>query len=161
VSDEGTTRRVLLAGAGAAGVAAALSGCAAYGEGNTAAPAPATTKPAGLPATGAPAGSPATGAPPAGKGALAKVADIPVGGGKIFADQNIVVTQPKKGEFKAFSNVCTHQGCPVKEVAKGTINCPCHGSRFKIADGKPSAGPAKRALDSVDIAVDGDSITLA
>jgi Rieske Fe-S protein len=168
VNDEGTTRRVLLAAvgtAGAAGVCAALTGCAAYGEGNDPAPAPAAPKPAGgsqpagsQPAGSAPGGSPA---PAANADALAKTADIPVGGGKIFADQKIVVTQPKKGVFKAFSNVCTHQGCPVKEIANGTINCPCHGSEFAIADGAVVAGPAPKPLPAKSIKVSGGSITTA
>src|SRR5215472_12634585 len=55
-----------------------------------------------------------------------KVADIPVGGGAIFADQDVVVTQPVAGQFKAFSATCTHQACLVASVAQGKIICPCH-----------------------------------
>ena len=55
------------------------------------------------------------------------------------------MTQPVAGTFKAFSATCTHQGCTVNEVAGGTINCPCHGSKFAVADGAPTAGPAKQA----------------
>ncbi|MFE4334661.1 Rieske (2Fe-2S) protein [Streptomyces sp. NPDC056831] len=93
--------------------------------------------------------------------ALAKTADIPEGGGKIFADQGIVVTQPKAGEFKAFSSKCTHQGCSVSSVSDGTINCPCHGSKFDVATGSVAEGPATQPLPARPIAVEGDSITLA
>ena len=62
----------------------------------------------------------------------------------MFADKDVVVTQPTAGEFKAFSATCTHQGCKVKSVADGVIVCPCHGSKFAIADGSVAAGPAKR-----------------
>ena len=53
-----------------------------------------------------------------------------MGGGKVFADDKVVVTQPEKGEFKAFSAVCTHAGCLVSGVKDSVITCDCHGSRF-------------------------------
>ncbi|MGW3288915.1 Rieske (2Fe-2S) protein [Streptomyces sp. NPDC001002] len=92
---------------------------------------------------------------------LAKTTDIPVGGGKIFKDEKVVVTQPAKGDFKAFSAICTHQGCTVTKVADGTIDCPCHGSKFKIADGSVAGGPAPSPLPAEQIKVEGNSITLA
>jgi nitrite reductase/ring-hydroxylating ferredoxin subunit len=69
------------------------------------------------------------------------VAEVPVGGGKILPEQQVVVTQPVKGEFKAFTAVCTHQGCTVSKIEDGQIVCPCHGSRFSIQDGSNTAGP--------------------
>lgn len=134
-----TTRRAVLTGAGAAGLAA-LTGCAVYGN-ETAAPPPAGGD-----------------APGAAGGALAKVSDVPVGGGTILPDARVVITQPTAGTFACFGATCTHQGCLVTEVADGTINCPCHGSRFNLADGSVAAGPAPRPLSSVSITVDGDTI---
>ncbi|MEU5254582.1 Rieske (2Fe-2S) protein [Streptomyces longwoodensis] len=92
---------------------------------------------------------------------LAKTSDIPVGGGKVFADRKVVVTQPAQGEFKAFSAICTHQGCTVATVAGGTINCPCHGSQFRITDGSVARGPASTPLPAERITVQGDSIERA
>ncbi|MFJ9149779.1 Rieske (2Fe-2S) protein [Streptomyces sp. NPDC102270] len=92
---------------------------------------------------------------------LAKTSEIPVGGGKIFKDEKVVVTQPKKGEFKAFSDICTHQGCQVTSVSDGTINCPCHGSKFNITDGSVANPPANKPLPEKQIKVSGDSIQLA
>ncbi|MFF7534598.1 Rieske (2Fe-2S) protein [Streptomyces bobili] len=92
---------------------------------------------------------------------LARTADIPVGGGKIFKDEKVVVTQPAQGDFKAFSAVCTHQGCIVATVADGTINCACHKSSFGIADGAVAGGPATEPLPAQKITVKGDAITLA
>jgi Rieske Fe-S protein len=79
----------------------------------------------------------------------------------VVAAQQLVVTQPRAGTFKAFSAVCTHQGCAVNEVAGGTINCPCHGSKFAVADGAPKAGPAKKPLPEKAVKVQGDSVVLA
>jgi Rieske Fe-S protein len=92
---------------------------------------------------------------------LARTSEIPVGGGKIFKDEKVVVTQPKQGEFKAFSNICTHQGCQVTSVSGGTINCPCHGSKFNITDGSVANPPADQPLPEKQIKVSGDSIELA
>jgi nitrite reductase/ring-hydroxylating ferredoxin subunit len=141
----GIGRRAVLAGGCGAACAVALGACAGYGAGG---PAPA---PAPAPAPGA--GS-LGGASPA----LVPVADVPVGGGVVLAAQGLVVTQPTAGTFKAFSATCTHQGCTVNEVADGTINCPCHGSRFAVADGRPTAGPAKRPLPETAVKVQGNAI---
>jgi Rieske Fe-S protein len=96
-----------------------------------------------------------------GTDALASTSDIEVGGGTIFGDQKVVVTQPSEGEFKAFTSTCTHQGCQVASVSDGLIHCPCHGSQFSIEDGEPEGGPATSPLKEVAISVEGDSIVLA
>jgi Rieske Fe-S protein len=171
------SRRALLVGTGAA-CAAALAGCARYdsNNGGIAGGAPAQGTPAqGTPAQGtaaqngasSPSGaaSPAAGpASPAGQNApavLASTADIPVGGGKILASQKIVITQPQAGSFDAFTAVCTHQGCLVATVSGGTINCPCHGSKFSVANGSVVNGPAASPLAPVSIKVQGTSIVQA
>ncbi|MFB8772571.1 Rieske (2Fe-2S) protein [Streptomyces broussonetiae] len=92
---------------------------------------------------------------------LTRTSDVPVGGGTIFKDEQVVVTQPAEGEFKAFSSVCTHQRCTVADVSDGTINCACHGSRFSIEDGSVQNPPATRPLPEKQITVDGNSIRLA
>jgi Rieske Fe-S protein len=92
---------------------------------------------------------------------LGKTSDIPEGGGKIFKDEGVVVTQPTAGEFKAFSSKCTHQGCAVTGITNGVITCPCHQSEFSVTDGSVKKGPATKPLPEEKITVDGDSITLA
>jgi Rieske Fe-S protein len=84
-----------------------------------------------------------------------------VGGGKVFEKEQIVITQPNEGEFKGFSSICTHQGCAVNKVAGGTINCPCHGSKFEVTDGSVRTGPATKPLPYRSLKVDGDQINLA
>jgi len=79
--------------------------------------------------------------------------DVPVGGGKVYKDDKVVVTQPTAGQYKAFSAVCTHAGCLVDGVKDGTIQCPCHGSQFKIADGSVANGPATSSLPARTVTV--------
>ena len=93
--------------------------------------------------------------------ALATTSSVPVGGCFVNADAKVVVTQPTEGDFKAFSAVCTHQGCLVESSSDGEIPCPCHLSHFSLEDGSPMSGPASAPLAPVEITVDGDSITQA
>ncbi|MGW6539528.1 Rieske (2Fe-2S) protein [Streptomyces sp. NPDC055051] len=149
-----TPRRTVLLAAAAltTATAATTTGCGSDGDGGdggTESGAPATGEPTGG-ATSGPAGTP-----------LASTSEIPVGGGTVFKDRKVVVTQPVEGEFKAFSAVCTHQNCLVNKVANGTIDCPCHGSRFAITDGAVEAGPAPRPLPAEEITVSGETISLA
>ena len=113
------------------------------------------------PNTPTPSSAPTGSSAPARGDVLAKTADIPVGGGTVFAAKKVVVTQPEEGTFKAFSAICTHQGCTVKDVAGGTINCPCHGSKYRVADASVAAGPAPRPLPPERITVENGSIHLA
>ncbi len=96
-----------------------------------------------------------------GGGVLASTADVPVGGCFVVSAAKVVVTQPTEGDFKAFSAICTHQGCPVESSSDGEIPCPCHGSRFSLEDGSAVSGPATAGLAPVEITVDGDSISQA
>ncbi|MFF3399652.1 Rieske (2Fe-2S) protein [Streptomyces sp. NPDC002659] len=151
-----TRRRTVLA-AGAAGAAALVAGCSEYGDdgGATASEQPTPT----TPGTGT-SGPAESSVAPAGE-ELAKTSEIPVGGGKVFAEQKVVVTQPAAGDFKAFSAICTHAGCTVNKVADGTIDCPCHGSKYAIADAAVVGGPAPRPLPPKQITIAGDTIQLA
>ncbi|MFG2183290.1 Rieske (2Fe-2S) protein [Streptomyces abikoensis] len=166
----GTTRRTVVAATGAAGLAAVLAACggsddAGSGSGSGYAGGAPDTSDASKGTPGQADGGKGTPGPGATSGAgegaaLARTSEIPEGGGKVFPDRKVVVTQPTKGQFKAFSAVCTHQGCVVKDVANGTINCPCHGSRFAVTDGSVRGGPAQKPLPEERISVNGGSITL-
>lgn len=145
-------RRALLAGAGVT-CAAMLAGCGS-GGGAPAASGKATSAAGAAPATG---GS-ATASSAVAAGALAATSQIPDGGGKIIDGPRVVITQPQSGSFRAFTAICTHQGCIVSSVSNGTINCPCHGSMFSIKDGSVVHGPAASPLAAIAIKVEGTSI---
>ena len=155
------TRRAALGCAGALCVAA-LAGCTTYNSNSSSAPPPAST---GSGSGGGGGGGDDGGGGGNGGGggapALTTTSKVPVGGGEVLADEKIVVTQPKAGTFAAFTAVCTHLGCIVDSVAGGTINCPCHGSKFSITNGSVVNGPATSPLAPVGIKVKGSSIIRA
>jgi Rieske Fe-S protein len=85
-------------------------------------------------------------------------AGIPVGGGTVVQSANVVVCQPTAGTFKAFSAVCTHQGCTVGDVSNNQIHCPCHGSVFSATDGSVINGPATSPLGALTAKVNGANV---
>lgn len=135
MSEIRTSRRIVFQGLGALGVAAALAGCGGGGDSGGAAPAPGT--------------------------ALATTSEVPVGGGIVLPDANVVITQPTEGTFRGFNTTCTHAGTAVNAVDGAEIVCPNHGSRFSIADGSAVQGPASTPLASIELSVEGDEILLA
>jgi Rieske Fe-S protein len=149
----------MLAGIGAAGVVVALAGCGSSGGSSTG-----TTGSGGTGGgndAGATSGDSSGGGSGGTGAAPINVSDIPTGGGKVFPQQNFVVTQPTAGNFKAFTATCTHQGCQVSKVLDGMIDCPCHGSQYSIVDGSVKNGPAPRPLPSKTVTVNGDSLTVS
>lgn len=158
----GQHRRSVLTGVGSAGVAALLSGCQTDDEGTLSELSTPAAPPADPGATAsADAGMTTDALTDETSEALATVADIPVGGGKIFADQGVVVTQATAGRIRGFSAKCTHQGCTVTSVENARIVCGCHNSTFDIVDGSAKTGPANRPLPEVAVRVSGDNIYLA
>lgn len=136
------SRRAVIVAVGT-GVAAGVGAVACGG-----APAPGPSAPA------SPGPAPETGRP------VGRTDDVPVGGGTIFPDARVVVTQPAPGEFHGFGIVCTHDSCELTSVSDGTINCPCHGSRYAITDGSVVRGPARTGLRVERIAVEGGHIVV-
>ncbi|MFC8451205.1 Rieske (2Fe-2S) protein [Kitasatospora sp. NPDC057223] len=135
-----TTRRTLLCGAAAVlagGGTLAVSGCGSSSSSSSS------------------SGSDAA----AGPVEVGPASEVPVGGGKVYREQKIVVTQPTAGQYKAFSAKCTHAGCIVDQVKDSHIQCPCHGSRFDITDGAVQpGGPAPTPLPAYTVVVEGGNL---
>jgi Rieske Fe-S protein len=157
----------VLLGAGLAGLGGALAGCSTaavpYGANEAGVipqDGPAPSAMAMAPSAVAPSAmAPSAGAiqeprhaAPRGT-VLGAAREIPVGGGTIFTAARVVVTQPARGQYRAFSAVCTHVGCILNQVTGGTIDCPCHGSKFAIANGAVVTGPAPAPLPKKQIEI--------
>src|SRR5438874_2012 len=184
--DPRPTRRGVLLGVGLAGLGGVLAGCSTAAvpyDANEAGVPPNGPAPDAMPGSGAmtsPAtpGSGAMSSSPSPRGGqpsrparkkaqpkpkgtvLGATSDIPVGGGAIYTAAKVVVTQPASGQYKAFSAVCTHVGCLVNKVTSGTIDCPCHGSEFRITNGAVVAGPAPSPLPARQIKIVDDQVIL-
>ena len=151
VASRDVDRRSLIRGAAVGGLALPLLAACGSAGGSSGSGEPAGSK----------SGSSDSGGSGGGGGTTVTASDVPVGNGKILAAEKVVVTQPSKGQFKAFSAVCTHQGCIVQTISDGQINCPCHGSAFSVKDGSVINGPATQPLESLPVSVKGDQITVS
>ncbi len=166
----GTSRRHVLRAVGmvalVGGGAAALAAC---GAGGSSTPAASTAPSSSAPTSEAPSasGESSSAAPsastkaPSASGPSVSTAEVPVGSGIIMPDAAYVVTQPEKGSYKAFSKICTHQGCAVTMITNKEIVCPCHGSHFSISDGSVVSGPAPKPLPEAKATVSGSTITVS
>jgi cytochrome b6-f complex iron-sulfur subunit len=125
------SRRAVLIAGGAAGMAA-LAGCGGAGQGTR-----------------------GSAQALAASSALARLADIPVGGAISVTDgagKPVILSQPTAGVIRAFSALCTHKGCKVQPAGK-ELNCPCHQSNFDAATGAVITGPATSPLPAVAVRV--------
>jgi Rieske Fe-S protein len=147
-------RRHLLGGVAVLGIAApVLAACGSNDE-----PTASSATPGGSQGGGSPDQAKSSGGDAGNGGELVAAAEVPVGGGVVLDSEKVVVTQPADGEFKAFTAICTHQGCLVASVADNTITCPCHGSQFSAEDGSVVTGPATAPLTAVDVQLKGGSV---
>lgn len=94
---------------------------------------------------------------------LAKVADVPVGGGALVdAGTNglILLTQPVAGQVHAFNPTCPHAGAKVSPPHGDVITCPAHGSQFNATTGALLRGPAPHGLAAVAVTVEAGKVLL-
>jgi len=57
----------------------------------------------------------------------------------------------QRGSLHEHSAICPHLGCVVQwNPTEATWDCPCHGSRFRAADGEVINGPANKGLKPIE-----------
>jgi Rieske Fe-S protein len=87
--------------------------------------------------------------------AVAGIAELPVGGYKLFRYQEShpgILLRLSENKFVAFDQRCTHLSCPVIfDASASQLVCPCHSGYFSAEDGRPVAGPPKRALARLEV----------
>jgi Rieske Fe-S protein len=148
-----TTRRAFVAVTGAS-VATTLAGCGGGGGGSSP-----TAPSAGTP-TPAPTATPATTQvriPLMGVGETTAISVNLVGG----LQTPLAVTRLSATEVVAVSRICTHESCTVAlpAAAGATLECPCHGSRFRTT-GQVVNGPAARPLSTFPAAISGNEVVI-
>lgn len=91
--------------------------------------------------------------------AVAPIADLPVGKGKVYsvAYKPVMVIRTADG-FHAVSAVCTHLGCIVGwDEKRAVIACPCHAGFFTVT-GQVISGPPPAPLKQYQVLVQAGQI---
>jgi nitrite reductase/ring-hydroxylating ferredoxin subunit len=99
---------------------------------------------------------------------ICKTTDVKIGSARMFSvgGRAIVVTQPKKGVFRAFNGVCTHQGAPLAQrvgavrTVSGSMICPEHSAGFDTNTGAVTRGPASSPLGKITIKVSATQVSV-
>ena len=100
----------------------------------------------------------ATAAKAATKSKVCATSKISVGGGNIFALKSgayVLITQPKKNVFRAFSPYCTHQQTLLAGINGSNVICSRHGASYNTTTGQATGGPARGPLTVYSTSVSG------
>jgi Rieske Fe-S protein len=89
---------------------------------------------------------------------IAADADVPRGGVVEFHypgnDDPCLLIRLDDGRLVAYGQQCSHLSCAViPEPERGKLHCPCHNGYFEIEEGRPIAGPPRRPLPRIKLAV--------
>ncbi len=92
---------------------------------------------------------------------VAKTSDVPVGTAKtVEVDGHQFAVCNVEGTFYTVDNICTHDDGPLGEsILDGfAIECPRHGAKFDVRDGRVLQMPAAVGIHSYETRVEGDDI---
>ncbi len=92
--------------------------------------------------------------------------DLTIQSGLTMANAFLLIPEAKtfvihlgNNDFRAFTSVCTHEGCDVDAFATGRIRCPCHGSQYDVS-GQVVMGPAPLPLRRFSASRSGNTLTI-
>ncbi|TAK59954.1 MAG: non-heme iron oxygenase ferredoxin subunit [Dehalococcoidia bacterium] len=92
---------------------------------------------------------------------VAKVSETPAGTISVHevGDLRIALCNVN-GRFYAIDDVCTHDGGPLDqgELQGQLVECPRHGAKFDVTDGRAVVLPAVRPVKTYAVQVDGDDV---
>jgi len=94
---------------------------------------------------------------------IADAGSLAIGGSRVFyfpgpRDACLLVRVDSE-RFVAYSQGCTHLGCPVHFQAETRkLYCPCHEGFFSVEDGRVLAGPPPRPLTRILIEKRGEEL---
>lgn len=94
---------------------------------------------------------------------IGQVHEVPVGAARVFEypepGEPCLLVRLAEDRFVAYSQKCTHLGCPVMwQRQKQQLACPCHQGFFAVEDGKVLAGPPPRPLPKIELERKGDEL---
>jgi nitrite reductase/ring-hydroxylating ferredoxin subunit len=89
---------------------------------------------------------------------LADERDVPAGGVVEFRypteDDPCLLLCLRDGRLVAYGQRCSHLSCAVvPEPGRDRLRCPCHNGSFELTEGRPVAGPPRRPLPRITLAV--------
>jgi len=89
---------------------------------------------------------------------IARVDELPIGGARLFTypaqSPDRLLIRVDEQTFVAYEQQCTHLLCPVlPQVQARQLYCPCHAGIFDLMTGRPLAGPPRRPLARVKLAI--------
>ncbi len=94
---------------------------------------------------------------------VGQVSEIPPGARKIVeAEGTWIAVFNVGGSYHAIEDVCTHDDGPVGDgkLEGYEIECPRHGARFDIRDGRVLSFPAIRPVRSFKAHVEGEDVVV-
>lgn len=94
---------------------------------------------------------------------LASVDEVPVGDVVVVTsstDWPVALTRTDETTVVAVSGMCTHQRCALVPQ-EGDLYCNCHGAVFGVPGGEVIEGPAPRALEPIEVTVQGTDVVMS
>lgn len=94
---------------------------------------------------------------------IASISELATGEMKMvtFNGEDILLANVE-GRIHAVSGLCTHADASLSDgyIEANEVECPLHGSRFDLTNGKALSLPADEPLKLYDVKIEGDDILI-